>query len=120
MTVALNEDDIRINSETTIMLKGIICFESGEITGAISWFDKVISEVDVTKVNSITTKQIAHHYRGICYCLLVDLSPDIPSQEREEYLNRAKSDFSCLSNLMDDRISASQRFLNNLAPITSV
>ena len=120
MTVVLSKDYIRINSETTLILKGIICFESGEITEAISWFDKAISEVDVTKIESITTKHIAHHYRGICYCLLVELSPDIPSQEREDYLNRAKSDFNCLSNLMTDRINASQRFLDNLAPITSM
>ena len=120
MTVVLSKDDIRINSENAIMLKGIVCFESGEITEAISWFDKVISEVDVTKVNSITTKQIAYHYRGICYCLLVELSPDIPIQEREDYLNRAKSDFNDLNNLMKDRISASQRFFNDLAPVTSM
>ena len=120
MTVALSKDDIRINPETTLILKGIICFESGEITEAISWFDKVISEVDVTKVENITTKHIAHHYRGICYCLLVELSPDISSQERKDYLNSAKSDFNCLSNLINDRIKASQRLLDNLTPITSM
>ena len=120
-SIALGKDDIRITSEPNLILKGIICFESGEITEAISWFDKAInSESNAKTVAHIVNRSIPYHYRGLCYCLLVELCPNLSHQEREHYLNMAKSDFNHLSNLTDDRISASQRFFDDLAPITSI
>ena len=109
-SIALGKDDKRIKSESAFTLKGIICFENGDILEAISWFDKVI-ETD-------SDNSIAYHYLGLCYCLLVELSPDISYQDRVDYLNMARSSFDNLNTLIDSRVGRSQHFCDNSAPLT--
>ena len=111
-SIVLGKDDRRIKSESALILKGIVCFEAGDILEAISWFGKTIENA--------TDNSIAYHYRGLCYCLLVELCPDISYQDRENYLNMAKSDFNSLTKQIEIRFGISQRFCDSLIPLNPI